>query len=86
MGFVISICYLCLFLGVGIVAARQVFPAEGMLLHLPLGCAAGISLLAALPALFALLWGFTLPAMAAAGWPPCCWLFPAAISSAWGVR
>ena len=67
MGFVISLCYLCLFLGVGILTARLVFPAEGMLLHLPLGCAAGISLLAVLPALFALLWGFTLPAVAAAG-------------------
>lgn len=67
MGFLISICYLCLFLAVGVLAARRFFPGEGLLLHLPLGCAAGTALLAALPALFALLWGFTLPAAVAAG-------------------
>ncbi|HJD22344.1 MAG TPA: hypothetical protein H9915_11105 [Candidatus Gemmiger faecigallinarum] len=67
MGLLFSVIYLGLFLAAGILTARRVFPAEGPALCLPLGCAAGVSLLAAFPALFALFFDFTLPAVLAAG-------------------
>ena len=54
MGLVISVLYLCLFLAAGILAVRRVLPGEGLALYLPLGCAAAVTLLAGLPALFAL--------------------------------
>ncbi len=67
MGLVISVLYLCLFLAAGILAVRRVLPGEGSALYLPLGCAAAVTLLAGLPALFALVSGFTLVAVVGAG-------------------
>ena len=57
---IVSVCYLLLFLFVGLLLARSA-------VLLPLGCGLGVSLLAVLPALFALPFGFTLPAAGLAG-------------------
>ena len=67
MGLMISLGYLLLFLAAGVLAARRFLPGEAPALLLPLGCAFGVALLAGLPALAALAFGFTVPAAAAAG-------------------
>lgn len=58
MSTLVSVGYLALFLAVGLLAAHWVFPDEGNSLTIPLGCAAGVSMLALLPAAFAVLLGF----------------------------
>lgn len=55
----LSLLYLMLFLAAGILLARRALPDAGISLLIPLGCGYGVSLLAALPAVFALFWGFT---------------------------
>ena len=64
---IVSVCYLFLFLFVGLLLARRAVPDADSAVLLPLGCGLGVSLLAALPALFALPFGFTLPAAGLAG-------------------
>lgn len=54
----LSFAYLLLFLTAGFLAARYFLPDSDLSLLIPLGCSYGISLLAALPALFALVFGF----------------------------
>ena len=58
-----SIAYLVLFLAAGLGLARRAVPDGASAAVLPLGCGFGISLLAALPAAFALVCGFTLRAV-----------------------
>ena len=60
---IFSAVYLVLFLAVGILLARRAVPDGSPAVLLPLGCGFGVSLLAAVPAAFALLLGFTLPAV-----------------------
>lgn len=64
---IVSVCYLLLFLFVGLLLARRAVPDADSAVLLPLGCGLGVSLLAVLPALFALPFGFTLPAAGAGG-------------------
>ena len=64
---IVSVCYLLLFLFVGLLLARRAVPDADSAVLLPLGCGLGVSLLAVLPALFALPFGFTLPAAGLAG-------------------
>lgn len=64
---IVSVCYLLLFLFVGLLLARRAVPDAGSAVLLPLGCGLGVSLLAVLPALFALPFGFTLSAAGLAG-------------------
>ncbi len=59
----LSLLYLFLFLGVGLLLARRAMPDGDAALILPLGCGFGVSLLATLPGVFALALGFTLPAV-----------------------
>lgn len=54
----LSVAYLLLFLAAGLCAARHVLSKDSWAVILPLGCGYGISMLAALPALFALFFGF----------------------------
>ena len=65
----IGIAYLALFLAAGLLLARWAVPDGSPAVAVPLGCGFGVSLLAALPAGFALVCGFTLRAvwLAAAG-------------------
>ena len=51
---IVSVCYLLLFLFVGLLLARRAVPDADSAVLLPLGCGLGVSLLAVLPALFAL--------------------------------
>lgn len=53
-----SLAYLALFLAAGLLAARRTVPDAPVALLVPLGCGYGVALLAALPALFALGFGF----------------------------
>ncbi|WP_373209205.1 hypothetical protein [Allofournierella massiliensis] len=62
MGILFSILYLAVFLAAGFVLARRVLPASGPEAQLVYTAAFGLVLLIALPALFALALGFTLPA------------------------
>lgn len=55
---ILSFFYLALFLLAGFIAARRTLPQAGLAVSLPLGCGYGISMLAAFPALFALVFGF----------------------------
>ena len=64
---IVAVCYLLLFLFVGLLLARRAVPDADSAVLLPLGCGLGVSLLAVLPALFALPFGFTLPAAGLAG-------------------
>ena len=64
---IVSVCYLLLFLFVGLLLARRAVPDADSAVLLPLGCGLGVSLLAVLPALFALPFGFTLSAAGLAG-------------------
>ena len=64
---IVSVCYLLLFLFVGLLLARRAVPDADSAVLLPLGCGLGVSLLAVLPALFALPLGFTLSAAGLAG-------------------
>lgn len=57
-----SVFYLSLFLSVGLLSARRAVPDGSVAVIVPLGCGFGVSLLAVLPALFAVVLGFTLPA------------------------
>lgn len=61
-----SVFYLSLFLSVGLLSARRAVPDGSAAVIVPLGCGFGVSLLAVLPALFAVVLGFTLPAVALA--------------------
>lgn len=61
-----SVFYLSLFLSVGLLSARRAVPDGSAAVIVPLGCGFGVSLLAVLPALFAVVPGFTLPAVALA--------------------
>ena len=61
-----SVFYLFLFLSVGLLSARRAVPDGSAAGIVPLGCGFGVSLLAVLPALFAVVLGFTLPAVALA--------------------
>lgn len=61
-----SVFYLFLFLSVGLLSARRAVPDGSAAVIVPLGCGFGVSLLAVLPALFAVVLGFTLPAVALA--------------------
>ena len=65
----IGIAYLALFLAAGLLLARWAVPDGSPAVAVPLGCGFGVSLLAALPAGFALVCGFTPRAvwLAAAG-------------------
>lgn len=54
----LSLAYLALFLAAGFLAARRAVPDAPWTVLLPLGCGYGVSLLALLPALFALGFGF----------------------------
>lgn len=58
-----SVFYLSLFLSVGLLSARRAVPDGSAAVIVPLGCGFGVSLLAVLPALFAVVLGFTLPAV-----------------------
>ena len=64
---IVSVCYLLQFLLVGLLLARRAVPDADSAVLLPLGCGLGVSLLAVLPALFALPYGITLSAAALAG-------------------
>ena len=59
----LSIVYLLVFLVAGLLLARWAVPDGSPALIVPLGCGFGVSLLAALPAVFALVFGFTAPAV-----------------------
>ena len=61
------LAYLAVFLAAGWLAARRALPDASPGTVLPLGCAFGVSGLAALPALAALALGFRLPAVLLAG-------------------
>lgn len=61
-----SVFYLSLFLSVGLLSARRAVPDGSAAVIVPLGCGFGVSLLAVLPALFAVVLGFTLTAVALA--------------------
>ena len=61
-----SVFYLSLFLSVGLLSARRAVPDGSAAVIVPLGCGFGVSLLAVLPALFAVVPGFTLLAVALA--------------------
>lgn len=61
-----SVFYLSLFLSVGLLSARRAVPDGSAAVIVPLGCGFGVSLLAVLPALFAVVLGFTLPTVALA--------------------
>lgn len=61
-----SVFYLSLFLSVGLLLARRAVPDGSAAVIVPLGCGFAVSLLAVLPALFAVVLGFTLPAVALA--------------------
>ena len=53
-----SVFYLFLFLSVGLLSARRAVPDGSAAVIVPLGCGFGVSLLAVLPALFAVVLGF----------------------------
>ena len=55
----IGIAYLALFLAAGLLLARWAVPDGSLAVAVPLGCGFCVSLLAALPAGFALVCGFT---------------------------
>ena len=59
----IGIAYLAMFLAAGLLLARWAVPDGSPAVAVPLGCGFGVSLLAALPAGFALVCGFTLRAV-----------------------
>ena len=59
--------YLAVFLLAGFLTARRALPGASAGTALGLGCAFGVSFLAVLPAGFALIFGFTLPAVLCAG-------------------
>lgn len=61
-----SVFYFSLFLSVGLLSARRAVPDGSAAVIVPLGCGFGVSLLAVLPALFSVVLGFTLPAVALA--------------------
>ena len=58
-----SVFVLSAFIGCGWLAARCVLPDAPLSVTVPLGCGFGVSLLAAVPGLFALCFGFRLPAV-----------------------
>ena len=58
-----AVLYLALFLSVGLLFARRAVPDGPTAVIVPLGCGFGVSLLAVLPAAFAVVLGFTLPAV-----------------------
>lgn len=67
IGNLLSVLYLSVFLWAGCGLARKTVPTAGGALLLPLSCSYGLVLLAALPALFALFFGFALPAVLLGG-------------------
>ena len=77
MGNVLSVLYLAVFLAAGAGLARRLLPHPGPEELVVYACGFGLSLLAALPAVFALLFGFALPAALAA-------LAAAGAAAVWG--
>lgn len=66
-GVLLGCGYLAVFLLAGFLTARRALPGASAGTALGLGCAFGVSFLAVLPAGFALIFGFTLPAVLCAG-------------------
>ena len=60
---VFSFVYLAVFLLAGFCIARRALPQAGLSVSIPLGCGFGVSLLAFVPACFAVVLGFRLPAL-----------------------
>ena len=63
---VLSVLYILIFIAAGVLAVRRVLPDAGASVYVPLGCGAGVSLLALLPAAFAAALGFGLTAVISA--------------------
>lgn len=62
-----SLAYLALYLAAGVGLARRCLPGAGALHVVPVGCGFAVAMLAMLPAAWALLVGFTVPAALLAG-------------------
>ena len=60
---IFSFVYLAVFLLAGFCIARKALPQAGLSVSIPLGCGFGVSLLAFVPACFAVVLGFRLPAL-----------------------
>lgn len=78
MSTILCILYLALFVAAGVLAARRALPGAEAAVVLPLGCAFAVSLLALLPAAFAAVLGFALPAVLLSGGAAAClglWLW-----------
>ena len=60
---IFSFVYLAVFLLAGFCIARRALPQAGLSVSIPLGCGFGVSLLAFVPACFAVVLGFRLPAL-----------------------
>lgn len=60
---IFSFVYFAVFLLAGFCVARRVLPQAGLSVSIPLGCGFGVSLLAFVPACFAVVLGFRLPAL-----------------------
>ena len=58
---IFSFVYLAVFLLAGFCIARRALPQAGLSVSIPLGCGFGVSLLAFVPACFAVVLGFRLP-------------------------
>ena len=67
MGECLSLAYLALYLMAGVGLARRCLPQAGALHIVPVGCGFAVAMLAMLPAAWALLFGFTVPAALLAG-------------------
>ena len=66
---IFSFVYLAVFLLAGFCIARRALPQAGLSVSIPLGCGFGVSLLAFVPACFAVVLGFRLPALLLPRWP-----------------
>ena len=60
---IFSFVYLAVFLLAGFCIAHRALPQAGLSVSIPLGCGFGVSLLAFVPACFAVVLGFRLPAL-----------------------
>ena len=60
---IFSFVYLAVFLLAGFCIVRRALPQAGLSVSIPLGCGFGVSLLAFVPACFAVVLGFRLPAL-----------------------
>ena len=70
---IFSFVYLAVFLLAGFCIARRALPQAGLSVSIPLGCGFGVSLLAFVPACFAVVLGFRLPALLLAAAGPVCY-------------